>query len=195
MCNVNGNLSTASTITYGVPQGSILGPLRFLMYINDLPSCLQNFSSRMFAYDTNISLTSKTLTELKLEINPKLSNLNRWPKANKLSLNVAKTELMIIGSRQRLHTQSDKIDIEIRWRESQEGWSYQIIRAYHWWSTLLVETRWRNIQESLLIYRRFKTSMALYFHEYCSANLQCPNSTTPRLLQPHLGLFEQSVKR
>ena len=67
----------------------------------------------MFADDTNISVTAKTLTELKLEINPELSNLNRWLKANKLSLNVAKAELMIIGSRQRLDTQSDEIDIEI----------------------------------------------------------------------------------
>ena len=75
------------------------------MYINDLPNCLQNASSRMFADDNNISLTAKTLTELKLEINPELSNLNRWLKANELSLNVAKTELMIIGSRQRLDTQ------------------------------------------------------------------------------------------
>ena len=113
MCNVNGNLSTARTITCGVPQGSILGPLLFLMYINDLPNCRQNASSRMFADDTNISLTAKTLIELKLEINPELSNVNRWLKANKLSLNVAKTELMIIGSRQRLHTQSDEIDIEM----------------------------------------------------------------------------------
>ena len=82
MCNVNGNLSLARTITCGVPQGSILGPLLFLMYINDLPNCLLNASSRMFADDTNISLTAKTLTELKLEINPELSNLYRWLKAN-----------------------------------------------------------------------------------------------------------------
>ena len=113
MCNVNGNLSTARTITCGVPQGSILGPLLFLMYINDLPNRLQSASSRMFADDANIRITAKTLTELRLEINPELSNLNRWLKANKLSLNVAKTELMIIGSRQRLDTQSDEIDIEI----------------------------------------------------------------------------------
>ena len=101
------------TITCGVPQGSILGPLLFLMYINDLPNCLREASPRMFADDTNITLTAKTLTELKLALTPELSNLNCWLRANRLSLNVAKTELMIIGSRQRLNTQCDEVDIRI----------------------------------------------------------------------------------
>ena len=111
--NVNERLSTPRTITCGVPQGSILGPLLFFMYINDLPNCLREASSRMFADDTNITLTAKTLTELKLAITPELSNLNRWLRANRSSLNVAKTELMIIGSRQRLNTQCDEVDIQI----------------------------------------------------------------------------------
>ena len=112
-CNVNGRLSTPRTITCGVPQGSILGPLLFLMYINDLPNCLREASPRMFADDTNITLTAKTLTELKLALTPELSNLNCWLRANRLSLNVAKTELMIIGSRQRLNTQCYEVDIRI----------------------------------------------------------------------------------
>ena len=112
-CNVSGGLSTPRTITCGVPQGSILGPLLFLMYINDLPNCLREASLRMFADDTNITLTAKTLTELKLALTSELSNLNCWLRANRLSLNVAKTELMIIGSRQRLNTQCDEVDIRI----------------------------------------------------------------------------------
>ena len=112
-CNVNGRLSTPHTITCGLPQGTILGPLLFLMYINDLPNCLQDASPRMFPDDTNITLTAKTLTELKLALTPELSNLNCWLRANRLSLNVAKTELMIIGSRQRLNTQCDEVDIQI----------------------------------------------------------------------------------
>ena len=56
---------------------------------------------RMFADDTNLTLSAKTLTELKLALTPELNNVSCWLKANKLSLNVAKTELMIIGSRQR----------------------------------------------------------------------------------------------
>ena len=62
-----------NAITCGVPQGSILGLLLFLLYIDALLNCLQNASSRMrFADDTNISLTAKDLTELRLEIHPEL---------------------------------------------------------------------------------------------------------------------------
>ena len=112
-CNVNGNLSTASTVTCGVPQGSILGTLLFLMYINDLPNCLRVAAPRMFADDTSITLSAKTVADLKLAVTSELNNLTCWLRASKLSLNVAKTELMIIGSRQRLNTQCEEINIII----------------------------------------------------------------------------------
>ena len=67
---------------------------------------------RMFADDTNLTLSAKTLTE-RLALTPELNNLSSWLKANKLSLNVAKTELMIIGSRQRLSAQCDAVEIRI----------------------------------------------------------------------------------
>ena len=67
----------------------------------------------MFADDTNLTLSAKTLTELKLALTPELNNLSCWLKAKKLSLNVAKTELMIIGSRQRLSAQCDDVEIRI----------------------------------------------------------------------------------
>ena len=67
----------------------------------------------MFADDTNITLSAKTLTDLKQALTPELSNLSCWLKANQLSLNVAKTELMIIGSRQRLSVQNEDVEIRI----------------------------------------------------------------------------------
>ncbi|XP_028417952.1 uncharacterized protein LOC114542649 [Dendronephthya gigantea] len=68
----------------------------------------------MFADDTNISIAAKSVTELESIINSELKNLNQWLIANKLSLNVAKTEFMIIGSRQRLMIHNnEQINIEI----------------------------------------------------------------------------------
>ena len=83
------------------------------MYINDLPNCLRVAAPRMFADDTSITLSAKTVADLKLAVTSELNNLTCWLRANKLNLNVAKTELMIIGSRQRLNTQCEEINISI----------------------------------------------------------------------------------
>ena len=101
-CCVNGQLSEAVNLTCGVPQGSNLGPLLFLIYINDLPNCLETATPRMFADDTNITIAAKSLPELQLIINSELKNVHQWLITNRLSLNVAKTEFMVVGSRQRL---------------------------------------------------------------------------------------------
>ena len=83
------------------------------MHINDLLNCLSLASSRMFADDPSISYEANTLVDLENVINSQLKKLSCWLKANKLSLNLAKTEFMVIGSCQRLHTQNnDQINIK-----------------------------------------------------------------------------------
>ena len=107
-CNALSTVQTCiklSSILCGLPQGSILDPLLFLIYINNLPNCLQSGLARMYADNTTIiSFVDKIFYNVEFELNEALKNLNEWLIANKLSFNVTKTEFMIIGSRQRLQT-------------------------------------------------------------------------------------------
>ena len=74
-CRVNDQLSNSAPVTCGVPQGSNLGPILFLIYINDLPNCLNHAIPRMFADDTSISYSANTTGELQNVINSELKSL------------------------------------------------------------------------------------------------------------------------
>jgi hypothetical protein len=94
-------ISKSEKITTGVPQGSNLGPLLFLLYINDLPNCLVSSVPALFADDTNLTVSGATTCEMQEKLENDLNNIHMWLLANKLTLNVDKTEYMLIGSRQR----------------------------------------------------------------------------------------------
>ena len=81
-------------IIHGVPQGSILGPLLFSLYINDFRNCLQFSEAIMFADDTTLLFKSKSMENLKDMVNSDLSSASEWLAENKLSLNVTKTNFM-----------------------------------------------------------------------------------------------------
>ena len=82
-------------MNFGVPQGSVLGPLLFLIYINDIHIALKYCKTRLFADDTSLLIKNKSLKQLQKHLNLDLRNLCNWQKANKISLNARKTELLI----------------------------------------------------------------------------------------------------
>jgi hypothetical protein len=77
-CQLNGMLSDQRGITCGIPQGSILGPLLFIISINDLPNCLQHTTPRMFADHTSLTAVGKTLNEAEEIANKDLKNVKVW---------------------------------------------------------------------------------------------------------------------
>ena len=96
---INGYESPKEKVTCGVPQGSTLGPLLFLLYINDLRFTLKHSGASHFADDTAIICQSRNKNKLEINLNNDLSCLSEWLNANRLSLNVDKTKLLIFRSK------------------------------------------------------------------------------------------------
>ena len=90
--------SSLTTITCGVPQGSTLGPLLFLLYINDLPRSSKKLTFRIFADDTNMFFSTRDPEQLQSIINEELGKVLKSCAANMLSINLKKTNYMIITS-------------------------------------------------------------------------------------------------
>ncbi len=109
--SINGFKSKNQTMKYGVPQGSVLGPLLFLVYINDLHKAIKFSTVHHFADDTNLLVTGKHLEEVQKQINRDLKLLCTWLRANKISLNASKTELIIFRDPRKKIQHDPKIKI------------------------------------------------------------------------------------
>ena len=99
---IEGVQSDFCNIPCGIPQGSILGPLLFTIYINDLPSCNLFSKPRMYADDTTLTTSAEDPCVLEHKMNYDMNLIQSWLSANKLTLNVKKTKYMLIGSQFKL---------------------------------------------------------------------------------------------
>ena len=103
----NGVQSSPKKIQCGVPQGSILGPLLFLLYINDLPNVFANTMLFLFADDTNLFISGQNSQELYEGANNDLNAISEWLQVNRLWLNVKKTHYMLFSSTKIMSTNAE----------------------------------------------------------------------------------------
>ena len=96
---INGRNSDSLSITCGTPQGSILGPLLFLLYINDLPDASKLLSFHLFADDTDIYFSHKNHNDLELILNQELQAVAEWMKSNRPALSISKTNFVLFHSK------------------------------------------------------------------------------------------------
>ena len=89
------HISNKASISFGVPQGSVLGPLLFLLYVNDIHQCSTKLKFYLFADDTNILFAKKNLKVIKTIVNTELCKLYDWLTSNKLTLNISKSNFVI----------------------------------------------------------------------------------------------------
>ena len=92
-------LSPPLHIEYGVPQGSVLGPILFLLYINDITNIFTNFNTILFADDSTLYITGENPTELIHKANTDLQNFHKWCLSNRLTVNLNKTFYMLFTNK------------------------------------------------------------------------------------------------
>ena len=93
---MDGVLSDFVEIVAGVPQGSVLGPLLFLIYVNDFP-CSTEFQSFLFADDTSLLLSDKSFINLQIRAQIELNKVEEWFNANMMQLNSKKTRFIVFN--------------------------------------------------------------------------------------------------
>ena len=101
----SGEKSDLRTVNLGVPQGSVLGPILFLIYINDLPAAT-NLKTVLYADDSNLLIKGNDLQSICHDLNDELTKICDYFKANKLKLNTGKTKLVCFRKKR------SKIDLE-----------------------------------------------------------------------------------
>ena len=109
---INHVLSEYLGCDVGVPQGSNLGPLFFLIYFNDLPHTL-SCNVDNYADDTTLSVSGKTVEEIGEQLTANCSTVSNWMRANMLKLNPDKTHLLTVGTMERMRNQSEKIKVSM----------------------------------------------------------------------------------
>ena len=102
--SVNGVESNFLLVNSGVPQGSILGPFLFLIYINDFGKATNYFSLRLFADATSFNATGKDLGVLLQRINSELPAIHEWLCSNRLTLNLSETKYLVFHPRQKINS-------------------------------------------------------------------------------------------
>ena len=106
-----GHLSEWGVVSVGVPQGSILGPLLFSIYVNDLPTVVRHSQLNMFADDTELHLSGRDLSSVQQDFQCDLDAIQAWLCVNRLQLNVSKSVVILIGTRQRTNHRNVSVHI------------------------------------------------------------------------------------
>ena len=109
---VNAHSSLSLPVTCGVPQGSNLGSLLFLLYVNDLRNTSSLLTFHLLADDTNLYFSSKNLSHLEATLNHELKSVAKWMKCNRLALSISKTNFILFHSSKLKPSQSLRIKID-----------------------------------------------------------------------------------
>ena len=198
-------LGTKSTninkLTSSVPQGLILGPILFIIHVNDFPKCLRYSSRLAFADDTTILISGKNQKNLYDNANEELNNIDNWLVTNKLSLNIDKIKCMHFKT---LNTPTPNLTLKIRNSPIQKISSFKllgvILDEHLSWKDHILPLK-KKLQALLVVTMKIKPCLSkdfllIIYHSllishirYCINNWCFENSTLIRKLQSICNRF------
>ena len=121
-CAISGLLSNPLTLPQGVPQGSILAPVLFPLYINDRPLCLPTSDVEIYADDTTLLSSGHSIDHIQNNLQDSLNNASCWLKLNKMVPNTKKTKHLLIATRQKLeHAKNPTLNLHLNGNPIEEA--------------------------------------------------------------------------
>ena len=112
-------LSNKCPVKYGVPEGSILAPLLFILYVNDLPLSISNCNTDMYADDSTIHW--ENISDIQTKVQEDLNRIELWCKDNNMFINCSKTKCMTVGTKQKLAFQNEELFLTINSEQLQHS--------------------------------------------------------------------------
>ena len=204
---LHGDRSSKTCVYRGVPQGSILGPILFSLYINDLPLYINNTTCDLFADDTSIHYASYDIDDISLHLNTSMKLVDKWCNANDMIIHPDKTESMLVCSRQKrqklrntqLNIVYNNCTIKQVAKHKLLGVTFDQNLSWHDHISLLI----KQISSTVFQFSQIKHflnehSRRLFYFSYIQSRLSycsiiwgyCPPST----LKPLLSLQKRAVK-
>jgi hypothetical protein len=114
-------LSEKCSVKHGVHQGSIPGPLLFILYINDLPLSISNCNTDMYADDSTIHISWKNISDIQTKVQEDLNKIALWCKDNNMLINCNKTKCITVGTKQKLAFQNEELYLTINSEQLQHS--------------------------------------------------------------------------
>ncbi len=175
-----GHTSEYLPIKVGVPQGSILGPLLFITFMNDLPLSLPNKNIDMYADDSTLYTSGRSLDDIESTLSKDLQNVSAWCDMNKMVLNIKKTKSMLITTWQKLATlPRDYLSIPLKGDILQHVWSDKLLGV-----TVDQHLNWHEHVNQ--IHRKISSNLALLWRIRQYIPIDTRITFYNAFIQPHL---------
>ena len=201
----NGQISSTETVKRGVPQGSVLGPLLFCIFINDLPLSISDpmVSCHIFADDTTLHSSAKTISDVQSSLQCGLNDISNWCHSNQMVVHPIKTKCMVITSRQKHQLKQLTLTLSVNNTPLEQVHSHKVLGVI-----IDDELRWENhidfltkkLARSLFLLNRLKLfidtdARKIFFNAHCLSHINYASIVWSCSAQNHLKKLNTLYKR